>query len=126
MDSNGNAVGARVLGLLLNNGGTVCDDSFSANSADAVCRQMGYLGQMSYTSGSKWSIQSGLDITLDNVECSSGDWSSCSFTFSHNCGHNEDIFLQCDGTGTYIEVFNFDFISHLFHFGLSNSHVATM
>ena len=102
VDSNGNAVGARVLGLLLNNGGTVCDDGFSANSAEAVCRKMGYQGQISYTSGSKWGIQSGLDITLDNVECSSGDWSSCSFTFSHNCGHSEDIFLQCDGTGTYI------------------------
>ena len=105
VDSNGDAVGARVLGLLLSNGGTVCDDGFSANSADAVCRQMGYLGQLSYTSGSKWGIQSGLDITLDNVACSSGDWSSCSFTFSHDCGHSEDIFLQCDGPGESTYVF---------------------
>ena len=99
MDSNGNAVGARVQGLLLNNGGTVCDDSFSSNSADAICRKMGYLGQISYTSGSKWSIQSGLDIKLDDVRCSSGDWSSCSYRLSHNCIHYEDIFLQCDGPG---------------------------
>ena len=99
MDSNGNAVGARVLGLLLNNGGTVCDDSFSANSADAICRKMGHPGHTSFTSGSRWSIQNRLDITLDNVQCSSGDWSSCSFTFSHNCRHSEDIFLQCDDPG---------------------------
>ena len=99
MNSNGNAVGARVQGLLLRNGGTVCDDSFSANSANAICRKMGYPGQMSYTSGSKWSIQSGLDIRLDDVSCSSGYWSSCSFRLSHNCVHGEDIFLQCDGLG---------------------------
>ena len=99
VNSNSDAVGARVYGLLLSNGGTVCDDGFSANSADAICRKMGYLGQMSYTSGSKWGIQNGLAITLDDVECSSGDWSSCSFTFSHNCRHSEDIFLQCDDPG---------------------------
>ena len=99
IDSNGQAVGVRVQGLLLNNGGTVCDDGFSANSADAICRKMGFLGQMNYISGSRWSIQSSLDITLDNVECSTGDWNSCSFIFSHNCGHGEDIFLQCDGPG---------------------------
>ena len=99
MDLNGNAVGARIQGLLLSNGGTVCNNSFSANSADAVCRRMGYLDQMSYTSGNNSSIQSGLDITLDNVECSRRDWSSCSFTFSPNCDHDKDIFLQCDGHG---------------------------
>ena len=100
MDSKGNVVGAGTIGLLLNNGGTVCDDDFSANSADAVCRKMGYLGQMSYSSGSKWpNIQSGLNITLDDLACSSRDWESCSFVFSHNCNHNEDIFLQCSGPG---------------------------
>ena len=108
MDSNGNAIGAGVLGLLLNNGGTVCDDGFSANSANAVCRQMGYLGQMSYTSGSKWSIQSDFNITLYDVRCSSGNWSSCSSRLDHNCVHREDIFLQCDGFGTcYIGAFDF-------------------
>ena len=101
VDSNGDAVGARVEGLLLSYGGTVCDDGFSSNSADAVCRQMGYPGQLSFTSGSTWGIQSGLDITLSYVECSSGDWSSCSYIFSHDCDHFEDIFLQCDGAGEF-------------------------
>ena len=99
VDFNGDAVGARVRGLLLNNRGTVCDDDFSTNSADAICRKMGYLGMMSYSSGSEWPIQSGLNITLDDVACSSGEWESCTFAFSHNCNHNEDIFLQCSGPG---------------------------
>ena len=98
-NSDGNTVGANTLGLLIYNGGTVCDDDFSTNSADAICRKMGYLGMMSYSSGSEWPIQSGLNITLDDVACSSGEWESCSFEFSHNCNHNEDIFLQCSGPG---------------------------
>ena len=96
IDSTSNAVGAETLGLLINNGGTVCDDSFSDNSADAICRGMGYIGQMSWTSGEKWAIQSSLDITLDDVACTSGEWSSCTFSVEHNCLHSEDVFLQCD------------------------------
>ena len=102
VDSNGDTVGAGILGLLISNGGTSCDDSFSDNSADAICREMGYIGQMSWTSGSKWKIQSNYHITLDDVSCSSGEWSSCSFSLSHNCGHSEDVFLQCEGIGESI------------------------
>ncbi|XP_063684045.1 uncharacterized protein LOC134818431 isoform X2 [Bolinopsis microptera] len=97
VDLNGNAVGAGVLGLLMNNGGKVCDDDFSTNSADAICRKMGYPGHLQWTSGDKWTIQSSLEITLDDVLCSSGEWSSCSFSTTHNCGHSEDVFLQCNG-----------------------------
>ena len=102
VDSNGDTVGAGILGLLISNGGTSCDDSFSDNSADAICREMGYIGQMSWLSGSKWDIQSNYDITLDNVYCSSGEWSSCSFSFHDNCGHSEDVFLQCEAIGESI------------------------
>ena len=102
VDSNGDTVGAGILGLLISNGGTSCDDSFSDNSADAICREMGYIGQMSWSSGSKWEIQSNYDITLDDVSCSSGEWSSCSFSFNDNCGHSEDVFLQCEGVGESI------------------------
>ena len=101
---DGEAVGAGVLGLLLSNGGTVCDDEFDDNSADAICKEMGYFNQISWTSGSKWAIQAGLEITLDNVACSSGDWSSCSFAFVDNCSHGEDLFLQCEGVGESILV----------------------
>jgi len=84
---------------LINNGGTVCDDGFDSNSADAICRKMGYLGHTEWTSGDKLSIQSTLQITLDDVLCSSGEWSSCSFKSTNDCGHSEDVFLQCDGIG---------------------------
>ncbi|XP_063695438.1 SCO-spondin-like [Bolinopsis microptera] len=104
VDENGEAVGAGVLGLLLSNGGTVCDDDFTDNSADAICKEMGYFGQMSWSFGSKWAIQAGFEITLDNVVCSSGDWSSCSFAFADDCTHGEDVFLQCEGVGESVLV----------------------
>ncbi|XP_063694042.1 deleted in malignant brain tumors 1 protein-like [Bolinopsis microptera] len=98
VDLNGDTVGAGVEGLLLSNEGTVCDDAFTDNSADAICREMGYIGQMSWSSGNRLeNIQEGLEITLDDVDCSSGEWSSCSFSFDDNCGHGEDVFLQCEG-----------------------------
>ncbi|XP_063695312.1 deleted in malignant brain tumors 1 protein-like [Bolinopsis microptera] len=96
VDENGDAVGAGVLGLLLSNGGTVCDDSFDDNSADAICKEMGYFNQMSWSFGDNWAIQAGLEITLDDVACSSGEWSSCSFAFVDDCSHGEDVFLQCE------------------------------
>ena len=104
VDENGDAVGAGVLGLLLSNGGTVCDDSFSDNSADAICKELGYFNKMSWSSGSNWANQAGLEITLDNVACSSGEWSSCSFAFIDDCSHGEDLFLQCEGVGESILV----------------------
>ena len=102
MRSNGRTVGAGILGLLLSNGGTVCDDGFSSNSADAICREMGHYGYTMYTYGFKWSIQSEFHIELDEVKCSSGDWESCSFQTSNDCSHDEDVFLQCDGVGEQI------------------------
>ena len=100
MDQNGNEVGARVKGLLLSNGGTVCDDSFSDNSADAICRELGFTGKWSWSYGNLWSsFQENLEITLDDVVCSSGELSSCTFRFEHDCYHWEDVFLKCDGIG---------------------------
>ena len=84
-----------MLGLLLRNGGTVCDDLFDYYSAEAICRVMGYNGQTSWTSRYSWSIQSTYDIKLDNVDCNNFDWDDCSFSTSHNCGHSEDVFLEC-------------------------------
>ena len=99
VNENGEAVPARVLGLLLSNGGTVCDDSFSDNSAEAICRKMGFMGIMSWSFGEKFRMQNEKEITLTDVECTTNEWSSCTFNYNHNCGHGEDLFLQCDGVG---------------------------
>ena len=97
VDSDGNTVGPEELGLLLWNGGTVCDDGFNINSADAICRVLGYKHHYRWTSGQKWEIQSVFDIHMDDVDCVKEDWSSCTYRESHNCGHSEDVFLVCSG-----------------------------
>ena len=104
IDQHGDEVGAQVEGLLLANGGTVCDDSFSDNSADAICHEMGFIGRKSWRSGDLWSsFQSTFNITLVDVICSNGEWSACTFDSNQNCSHIEDIFLECDGIGKFIQ-----------------------
>ena len=99
IDSSGNNVGAGTLGLLISNGGTVCDDHFNDNAAKIICRKMGYFSYTSWTSGSKWNIQYERDIKMDNVKCGdlgyNNNWSSCSYSTKNDCSHSEDVFLQC-------------------------------
>ena len=92
-------------GLLLYYGKTVCDDDFSDNSADAICRQMGYPG------ATRWrvtydvhTVQSNLPIGLDDVSCSSDSWESCSYHTDHNCEHYEDVHLTCGGYNSFVSL----------------------
>ena len=99
VDSSGNLVeiGVAMEGLLLYKSGTVCDDNFGYNSAEAICRLLRYSGYSSWSSGSKWEIQNNYSINMSDVQCSSGDWSSCTYTTNNSCEHREDIFLACAG-----------------------------
>ena len=100
INREGDPVKAGERGLLLYNGGTVCNDGFSNDSANAICRKMGYSGSSSWDSGNPYYETSrndteGFDITLDKVRCYNNEWSSCSYSKSHNCGHREVVFLAC-------------------------------
>ena len=119
IDSNGNTVGSQVEGLLIGFGGTVCDDGFTDNSAAAICREMGYIGHISWKFGALWTIQSNFAITLDNVICSSNEWSSCTYALTHDCSHGEDVFLQCGQIGR--SIFSFRELTFLIFFYLSSS-----
>merc|ERR1739848_389463 len=79
-------------GLLLWNGGTVCDDYFNMNAAHAICKSIGYpRGAVRYRNGLAYgSMQSRKSIRMDNVRCSSTTWSSCRYLTRHNCSHGED------------------------------------
>ena len=82
-------------GLLLYKGGTVCDHSFSNNAAEAICKLMNFTSAVEWNSGAYFEIQSNYDIKLDDVECNSTEWESCSYSEIDNCGHSEDVFLSC-------------------------------
>merc|ERR550537_475997 len=100
VDGRGNKIYGQREGLLLFNGGTVCDDGFSMNSAHAICRTLGYSQATRYRHGLVYgSFQSRKRIGLDDVICSSTHWASCRSTTRHNCHHGEDILLTCQGTG---------------------------
>merc|ERR1719232_70282 len=100
VDYRGRRINGQREGLLLYNGGTVCDDLFNWNSAHAVCRTMGYTSATRYRSGLRYgTFQSRKRIGLDNVRCTSTHWAACTSTPNHNCNHHEDILLTCRGTG---------------------------
>ena len=95
-------------GLVLFNGGTVCDDGFNDNAAVAICRKMGYDGSnaawkvMEDASDTAWNIQNDYDTNLDDIVCSGDLWTDCTYdATSDNCGHTEDIFLICSGKGVF-------------------------
>jgi len=98
VNEDGDIVGAGVEALLTYQGGTVCDDYFSDNAATAICREMGFSGAESWSSGLRYDRQSSMEIALDNVDCSDDDWDSCEYRTDHDCGHSEDIFLRCIGS----------------------------
>ena len=83
-------------GLLLFYGGTVCDDGFDNNAADAICGMMGFSGSVSWISGDYFDIQEELEIKLDDIDCTDETWSSCDYAKQNNCGHSEDVFLSCE------------------------------
>jgi len=83
-------------GLLIYNGGTVCDDHFNMNAAHAICRSMRFRGAVRYRNGLAYgNMQRRKQIRMDDVRCRSTTWSSCRFNTRHNCGHSEDILLTC-------------------------------
>ena len=98
VNEDGNRIEAAngIRGLLIYNGGTVCDDGFGDSEADVICQEMGYNRSTGWISGYFYDeVQGILDITLDNVACDGGSWSSCDYLTTHNCGHSEDVFLTC-------------------------------
>ena len=111
VDDDKNEVEGGQMGLLLYNGGTVCDDSlsFTDNSADAICREMGYTAASDWDTGDKYKSQSGYDIKLVDVSCSSGNWSSCTYSLKpylrrYNCAHEQDVFLECEAAADAVDI----------------------
>ena len=83
-----------------NNGkwGTVCDDIWSINHANVVCRELGFSGALSAPCCAAYG--EGLNpIWLDDVRCAGGETTllDCSHLEwgTHNCGHYEDASVVC-------------------------------
>ena len=63
-----------------------------------ACWQLGHrYGGKQYQGGHSWGPGTGT-ILMDDVECTGNEKSlfDCGFTASHNCGHSEDVGIQCE------------------------------
>eukprot|EP00299_Pterocystis_sp_00344_P019256 c9573_g1_i2.p1 GENE.c9573_g1_i2~~c9573_g1_i2.p1 ORF type:complete len:881 (+),score=197.66 c9573_g1_i2:34-2676(+) len=80
--------------------GTVCDDDFTQENADVICRQLGFSGAVSPYFFST-DADSGMSFWLDNVVCTGSESSidECSHNAwgDNNCNSHESVGVYCSG-----------------------------
>ena len=103
LSPTGLEVGPGLMSLLTVFNRTVCSmDDFDNATADAICREMGSSGHLSWTFGINWPIQNDFlrRLSLSQLSCledGSGP-TVCEYDLDrgHDCSSDEDVFLTCN------------------------------
>ena len=92
----GNITSGRVEVYLNGEWGTVCDDFWSLEDAEVVCRQLGFPGAVTWLRAAGFGEGEGR-IHLDDVECvgDETDILDCPSVRQPNCNHGEDAGVIC-------------------------------
>lgn len=85
--------------------GTICDDLWTIEDAEVVCRQLGYPRALEAVTNARFGYGSGT-IWMDNLRCNGSETHIALCTFNgwgiHNCRHYEDAGVRCaNGEGVW-------------------------
>jgi len=78
--------------------GSVCNEYFTIESANVVCKQLGYDKAIDYTSGGYFGKSTG-PIHMNNVSCTGEESviTDCEYVTNHSCDHSQDVGIYCQG-----------------------------
>lgn len=80
-----------------NKWGSVCDNDFTIDEANVICRQLGYVRASDYYNESFFG--EGYGPIMEIIDCvgDESNWTNCEFSGwgTTACTHSEDIGLQC-------------------------------
>ena len=79
--------------------GSVCNEHFTIEAANVVCRQLGFDQALDYTTGGYFGQSTG-PIHMSNVTCIGYEAfiAGCTFSTTHSCNHTQDVGIFCQGT----------------------------
>ena len=85
--------------------GSVCNEDFTIETANVVCRQLGYDQALDYTPGGYFGQSTG-PIHMSNVMCTGDEdtITDCTFSTTHSCDHSQDVGIYCQGMYIYSSV----------------------
>ena len=84
-------------GNIMVNGQPVCDDDFTLVNADVACKQLGYIGAVSFTKESRYGRTSP-EFAMDQVRCDGTEERllDCRHSKRDDCGAGEAAGAVCD------------------------------